>query len=331
MSRGALTESGREWEEGEIWRKILLGWSRRARVSRMAWRGAHNPLAMGYSTIMASVRDGVAVITLNRPEKLNALSMGPGGTRSELLAALADADADDRVGAILVRAEGRAFCAGGDLAGAETTETPFDEYLFNQDVLSFHNGIRATRKPIVAAVQGLCLGAGLGMLVQFDLVVAADDSRFGLVEGRIGHPGATELVPVIGAQWAKFLILSGELIDAATAREIGLVLATVEPARLDSRAFDLAGRIASLPRESTQLNKASITLMEDVMGRFAGRIAGRAGDVSTKGQAAHARAPDGRTFAEILASEGVEGMKQAREAQFRGAWLEPKRARKPQE
>lgn len=278
---------------------------------------------MAFQHILYEVRDGVAVVTLNRPEKLNALDIGPGGSRDEIVAALAMADGDDAVGAVLLAANGRAFCAGGDLAGAPETETPFDEYRFNQDVLGFHNAVHATRKPVVAAVNGLCLGAGLGMLVQCDLIVAADDARFGLVEGRIGHPGASELVPVIGPQWTKFLILTGELIDAATARDIGLVLAVVPAEELRTRAFDLACRIARLPRESTELNKACIDAMSDVMGRAAGRIAGRAFDVTTKGQAAHATARDGRTFADILKEGGIEGMKQARDMQFSGSWLKP--------
>ncbi|MBD8561808.1 enoyl-CoA hydratase/isomerase family protein [Pseudomonas fluorescens] len=277
-----------------------------------------------YQHIRYEVLNGVAHITLSRPDKLNALGMGPGSSRTEIAAALSEADRDDQVGAILLCAEGRAFCAGGDLSGLPPTETPLEEHLFNEEILRFYATFRALHKPVVAAVNGLCLGAGLGMLVQCDLVVAADDARFGLIEGRIGHPGASELVPVIGAQWAKFLILTGELIDAETAREIGLVFSVVPVLTLDARAADLAERIARLPREGVLLNKACIDAMTDVMGRSAGRLVGRAIDTTTKGMGRFALAPDGRTFEEILRSEGVAGIKQARDAQFKGSWLEPR-------
>ena len=132
------------------------------------------------------------------------------------------------------------------------------------------------------------------------------------------------MVPIIGAQWAKFLILTGELIDAERARDIGLVLAVVPAAHLDARASDLAERIARLPREATLLNKACIDAMNDVMGRTSGRLVGRAIDTSTVAMAKFAQAPDGRTFEDILRAEGMEGVKKARDEQFKGGWLEPK-------
>ena len=277
-----------------------------------------------YSHLRYEVRAGVAYIKLDRPDKLNALGLGPGSSRAEIAAALCEADRNEQVGAVILCAEGRAFCAGGDLSGAPPTETPLDEHLFNEEILRFYSAFRAMHKPVIAAVNGLCLGAGLGMLVQCDFVIAADDARFGLIEGRIGQPGASELVPFIGPQWAKFLILTGELIDADTAKEIGLVLTIVPAAKLSERVSDLAERIARLPRDGVLLNKACIDAMTDVMGRTAGRLVGRAIDVTTKGMGRFAKAPDGRFFAEILRSDGVEGVKKARDTQFKGAWLEPR-------
>lgn len=265
------------------------------------------------------------MITLARPDKLNVLGMGPGSTRDEIARALGCADSDSAIGAVLLVAEGDAFCAGGDLTGVAPATTPLDEHVFGEQILAFFAAFRAMHKPVIAGVHGLCLGAGLGMLAQCDLVIAADSARFGLIEGRIGHPGASELVPVIGAQWAKFLILTGELIDSATAASIGLVL-TVEPAdELQERVFDLARRIAALPPEGVLLNKASIDAMTDVMGRLSGRLVGRAIDVTTKGMAKYAKAPDGRTFDEIMRGEGLSGLKAARDKQFTGSWLRRKK------
>ncbi len=275
----------------------------------------------GYAHVAYHVQDGVAHVRLNRPDKLNVLGFGPDGSRAEILAALQRADADPSVGAILVSAEGREFCAGGDLTGAPPTDTPYDVAEMVAEIDRFHAGIRAVRKPVVAAVHGLCLGAGLGMLAQFDLVVAAEDARFGLVEGRIGHPGATELVPLIGPAWAKFLILTGELVGAPVAERIGLVLAVVAPDALSVRAGDLATRIAATPREAAILNKAAVNATADAMGRADGRAAGRTRDMVTVSNARYAEAPDGRRFADILATEGVTGLKAARDSQFTGSWL----------
>ena len=277
---------------------------------------------MNLQHVLFEKNAGVAHITLNRPDKLNALGIGPGSSRDEIAKCLADADADPAIGAVLISANGRAFCAGGDLTGAPKTETVLDEHLFSEELVHFYAAIRDMHKPVIAAVHGLCLGAGLGFMAQCDLVIAADDARFGLIEGRIGHPGATEIVPLVGAAWAKFMMLTGELISADRAADIGLVLLTVPAAVLLDRALDLATRIASLPRESVLLNKAGIDRMTDAMGRANGRTVGRLHDTMTKAMASHARAPDGRTFDEILKSEGIEGVKRGRDAQFKGSWLD---------
>lgn len=276
---------------------------------------------MSFTHITFDVRDGVGHLVLNRPDKLNTLGFGPGSSREEIAQAIARADADEAVGAILISAAGRAFCAGGDLGGIAATDTPLSNHLLNEEILRFQAAIRTAHKPVLAAVNGLCLGTALGFIAQCDIVIAGDDARFGLIEGRIGHPGASDLVPVIGPAWTKFLIMTGELIDARRAAEIGLVL-TVEPAAdLLARATDLAWRIARLPREGVLLNKVAINNVAEVTGRAAGRLVGRAHDAITKSMSSAARAPDGRTFEDILKAEGMDGLKRAREAQFRGSWL----------
>jgi enoyl-CoA hydratase/carnithine racemase len=280
-----------------------------------------------YSNILYSVANGVAHIVLNRPERLNALDFGPGSAREEILAALSDADGDGDVGAILLRGAGRAFCAGGHLqkgaekGRAEETPTVFDEHLFNEMVMRFNTGVRTTRKPVIAAVHGLCLGTAMSFVAQCDFVLAADDARFGLIEGRIGHPGASELVPVIGPAWAKFLILTGEMIDAKRARDMGLVLFVLKADELVARATDLAARIARMPRESAILNKVSINNMAEASGRAAGRLVGRSYDAMTKAMSWLAAAPDGRLFADIIRNEGIEEMKRARAQQYDKPWL----------
>lgn len=281
-----------------------------------------------FQHILYQVEDGVATITLNRPDKLNTLGIGHGSSRDEIGQALVRANADRDVGCVLLNANGRAFCAGGDLGGSRSEpaeETVLDNHLFNAAILNFFSTFKAMHKPVIAAVHGLCIGSALGMLAQCDLVVASDDARFGLIEGRIGQPGASELVPLIGAQWTKFLILTGELIDAYRAAEIGLIL-TVEPADvLQERCRALAVRIARMPRDGVLLNKACIDNVAEASGRYLGRMVGRPFDAMTKTMAQTARAPDGRRFADILKSEGMGGLKKARNQQYQEPWLQARK------
>jgi enoyl-CoA hydratase/carnithine racemase len=265
---------------------------------------------------------GVAVITLDRPEQLNPISARPGGTRDQILGALEDAEGDPAIGCVLLRGAGKAFSAGGDLSGNARRETAYDHEAFLATAESFHRRLRDANLPIVAAVHGYCLGAALALVASCDIVIAAESARFGIPEGRIGLIGAAPLVPLVGRQWAKFLVLSGEHIDAERAREIGLVL-TVEPdADLFDRALDLAARLARLPREALLLNKRAVDAVADASGDAAGRVAGAGRDAITLANSGRATAPDGRTFRDILDSEGMDGMKRARAAQYETPWLQ---------
>jgi len=280
------------------------------------------------SKLQYSVDDGVAHLVLDRPERLNALDFGPGSLREQVLEALAEADRNDAVGAIVIRGAGRAFCAGGDLdlvveGTATRPPTIDDERRFMEMVADFDERVRRTSTPVIAAVHGLCLGTAVSLIAQCDVVVATEDARFGLIEGRIGHPGVAELVPIVGVSWAKFLILTGEIIDARLAQQIGLVLAVVEPDELTDRVTDLAGRIARMPRDAVITNKATVNAVAEAGGRAAGRITGLPYEVITRAGSWMATAPDGRRFADILRESGIEEMKRARDQQYRDPWLRP--------
>ena len=209
--------------------------------------------------ILYRVESGVAHVVLNRPEKLNALGMGPGSNRVELAEAIEQADADPEVGAILVSAAGPRVLRGRR-HGRRTADfqSPFGNKAFVDELDAVRARIRRVSKPSVAAVHGLVLGSGVGLTALFDFVIAAEGTRFGLIEGRVGHPGATEIVPLVGAAWAKYLMLTGEIIDARRAAAIGLILEVEEPDELLARCADLAERLARMPRAAVILNKASI-------------------------------------------------------------------------
>jgi enoyl-CoA hydratase/carnithine racemase len=265
--------------------------------------------------------NGVASITLDRPNKLNAISARAGGTRDQIIWALSNAESDPDVGSVLLSGAGRGFSSGGDLSGNARRQTAFEHQAFLENAEAFHRRLRDARLPVVVAVHGVCFGAALSMVVACDFVIAAESARFSLPEGRIGLVGATALVPVVGRQWSKFLMLTGEEIGADRAREIGLVL-TVEPDdQLMDRARDLAGRLARLPKEAVLLNKRALDAVADAAGDAAGRVAAQAADAVTLANSGRATAPDGRSFREIIDNEGMSGIKDAQAAQYDAAWL----------
>jgi enoyl-CoA hydratase/carnithine racemase len=259
----------------------------------------------------------VGVITLNRPEMLNAISGRAGGTRDQVVFALGLAEDDVEVGAVVLRGAGRAFCAGGDLTGNARRDRSIDDLHFAESA----DRLSRSRVPVIAAVHGHCLGAGLLLAAACDFVIAAEGASFGFPEGRLGLIGASALVPVVGRQWAKFLTLTGESITASTAREIGLVLTVERDDVVYDRALDLAARIARMPRHGVELNRRAIDAVADASGESAARITALAHDTITLSMAAHATAPDGRTFRSIIESEGMSGLKSARTAQYTDPWL----------
>lgn len=276
---------------------------------------------MEFDHLRFEVRARVAHITLDRPDKRNAISAAPGGTRDQLRDALTVAAANPEVGSVLLRGAGRAFSAGGDLTGNPRRETKAEQLAFVTASETFHAAVRACPLPTVAAVRGFCLGAGLTLATSCDFVVAAESATFGMPEGRIGLIGASALVPLIGRQWAKFLIMTGETLTAAQARDIGLVLAVVGDDDFEARTVDLAERLARMPRTAMELNKRAIDAFADAAGDAAGRQAALAHDAVTLARAGEATAPDGRGFQAILRQEGLPAMLAARAQQYTAGWL----------
>jgi len=190
--------------------------------------------------------DGVALVTLNRPEALNALD-------AELLRQLVDAlaalDADDACRAIVVTGAGdRAFAAGADIKEMAAA-TPVS--LTTANTFARWERIRAVRTPLIAAVRGYALGGGNELAMACDLVVAGEDAQFGQPEIRIGvMPGAggtQRLTRAIGKARAMDLILTGRSIDAREAERLGLVSRVVPAEETLDAALELAATIASMP------------------------------------------------------------------------------------
>ena len=221
---------------------------------------------MSYENVIYEKDGHVASITLNRPDKLNALSEG---LVSDIVAAVEEASADNEVRAVILKAAGRAFSAGYDISpGAE----PWDEDLGTK-FLAFRVNtnqwlkIWNSPKPIVAQVHGYCLAGGTDLALSCDIVVAAEDATFGLPDVRGIESVQNHMWTFLaGPQWAKRMMFTGDPIDGKTAERIGLVLNAVPPEGLEAEVKRLAGRIANVPLELLMPHKSLINKVMDLMG-----------------------------------------------------------------
>ncbi len=213
-------------------------------------------------SVVTHLADGVLEIRLNRPDRLNALTME---LTQQLLAAMRQANRDDAVRVILLSGEGRAFCAGKDRddpAGPELVAVL-------QDLArALMNG----PKPVVAAVQGWAVGAGLEILLSCDIVVAARTARFMLPEinmGLFGTGGVAALLPrQVGLARAKGALMLGEEFSAAQAEQWGLIWSLVDDEQLQAEARRIAAKLAGCKPQIMGRLKAS--LHEEAIGELDG-------------------------------------------------------------
>jgi enoyl-CoA hydratase len=207
--------------------------------------------------------EGVALVTLERPEVLNALSFD---LLDALANALADLDADPACRAIVITGSGeRAFAAGADIREL-ARQTPVT--LFADDRFSVWERIGRTRKPVIAAVRGFALGGGCELALSCDLIVAGEDARFGQPEINLGvMPGAggtQRLTRAIGRARSMDLVLTGRTITAREAEAMGLVSRVVPAGETLAAAMDLARTIAAQPPVAILAAKEAVRLAEEL-------------------------------------------------------------------
>lgn len=220
------------------------------------------------SEILTEVRDRVATLTLNRPEKMNALSPA---LIEKSIAALKEWSRDAEIGAIVVTGAGRAFCAGGDVSAMAREG---DDRTLEQRV----DGLREAQelswllynmpKVTIAAVNGAAVGAGLGVALACDVRIAASGAKFGTAYAKVGFGGdfgtTWLLARYAGAPKAKEMFFLAENIDAAEAERIGLVNRVVEGEKLMAEVSAIAARIAHGPLTSYRYMKANVNLAASV-------------------------------------------------------------------
>src|SRR5436190_10141077 len=212
-------------------------------------------------------RDAVALLTLNRPEKLNAWTPTMAVEQAK---AIEEANADPKVGAIVMTGAGRGFCAGADMEA--TFKSRLDGVDPGEDTQSGSGGMPATldwvgllrkSKPLVAAVNGAAVGIGMTMILPFDVIVASEKAKFGMLFIKVGlvpeHASTHFLVERVGFGKASEMCLSGRLYGGAEAAACGLADRVVEPEKLLEVASELAREIATNPDPQLRMTKALLT------------------------------------------------------------------------
>ena len=211
---------------------------------------------MAYQTILVERDARVGVITLNRPEALNALNSA---VMHDVTTAAAEFDADPGIGAIIITGSPKAFAAGADIK--EMSHLAFSE-VFDADFFAPWATLAAVRTPTIAAVAGHALGGGCELAMMCDVLIAADTAKFGQPEIKLGvlpgMGGSQRLTRAIGKAKAMDLILTGRTIDAAEAERSGLVSRVVPADDLLTEAKAVATTIAAMSRPAARMAKEAV-------------------------------------------------------------------------
>jgi enoyl-CoA hydratase len=228
-----------------------------------------------YSNILVERRDAVGIVTLNRPQALNALNAG---LIAELGAAFDDLESDPAIGAIVLTGNDKAFAAGADIK--EMAGKTYMQAYAEDFITRGWERVGQCRKPVVAAVAGFALGGGCEVAMMCDIVIAGENARFGQPEIQLGTmPGAggTQRLPrFIGKAKAMDLCLTGRMMDAVEAERAGLVSRIVAADKVLDEAIAVAERISQMSRPIAMMVKESVnrafetTLAEGV--RFERRL-----------------------------------------------------------
>ena len=211
---------------------------------------------MDLKVVLYEKKDGVAIITMNYQERLNALS---NQLRTDLAAAYDEALNDKEIGALILTGAGRAFCAGADISGFKFDTQSIRKFM--RDVMSFLASLEKYPKPVIAAVNGLALGGGLEIAISCDVVVASDKARFGVPEAAIGlAPGFAilRLHQIVGRAKSKELAMTCDQISAEEALSIGLINKVVPHEKLIDASMEMAQKIISKAPVAIEVIKASV-------------------------------------------------------------------------
>ncbi len=229
---------------------------------------------MEFEAVKYEVKDNIARITMNRPEKMNALSHA---LWDDLLAAFDEAENDPEVRVVILCGSGRAFCSGWDLKGSYYITGPVgQEQWTTSNALSTLRAIseRYLRimnipKPVIAQVHGYCLAAGCYLEMLCDMAIAAEDAVLGHPVGRGGVDSMPLWITYLGARKAKELLMTQQVIDGKEAARIGLVNRAVPADKLEEEVWKLAQTLADVSPDAIAVQKEAFNTHAEIMGRSA--------------------------------------------------------------
>jgi enoyl-CoA hydratase len=266
------------------------------------------------TTLRTETADGVRSIVLTRAAEYNTITPA---LRDELAAAIDEAEADDDVRVVLLRAEGPAFCAGYGLdwsTEAQSQERQWDsvrDYRMISRFVDTYMKLWYCAKPTVAAVQGWCIAGGTDMVLCADIVIAGEGASFGYPPSRVwGTPTTAMWVYRLGLEKAKRYLLTGDEIPAPEAAQAGLILEAVPDGELQEHAMAFARRMAQVPTTQLVMLKLLCNQTAENMGMASSRLAGSLFD----GIARHTK--EGYAFQQQAAAEGFRAAVLARDEPF---------------
>jgi enoyl-CoA hydratase len=277
-----------------------------------------SPASTEFRSLRYASIDRKAYITLNRPERLNAID---GDMPREIREAVELANDDPEVHVIILGGEGRSFCAGYDLKAYAETGTgtqgavwdPIKDYRFMKRNTDDFTSLFRSLKPTICKVQGHAVAGGSDIALCCDLVVMADDARIGYMPARVwGCPTTAMWVYRLGAEKAKRMLLTGDTIDGRQAADWGLVLESVPSDELDARVEELADRMAGVPVNQLVMQKLMVNQAYDNMGLHGTQILATVFDGITR------HSPEGRWFQQLAADEGFHSAVEWRDS---GRWI----------
>ncbi len=223
---------------------------------------------MGYEYIIYEKEEGVATITLNRPERLNALGVQ---NVDELTAVIEEIATDDEVKAVILTGNGRGFCTGADLAGPGSPLLKKERHIRVKPLAGYGKlflCIKNLEKPVIAAVNGIAAGAGFSLAMICDIRIASENAGFSSIFVKIGAAPDTclcyTLPRVVGKAKALEMMFTGDTVEAKEAKELGIVSKVVPVDQLLAEAKELAGRIAKGPSLAIDITKKLVNAAEEI-------------------------------------------------------------------
>jgi enoyl-CoA hydratase len=260
---------------------------------------------MSEQTLLYEVQDRIARITFNRPDRLNAIIDSTG---RELREAVQRANGDDDVHVIVLQGAGRAFCAGYDLKDYAEGSSPWNQEMPWDPIIDYRMmkqntddffSLWRSHKPTIAKVHGYAVAGGSDIALCCDFLLMAEDARIGYPPARVwGCPTTAMWVYRLGAQLAKRMLFTGDLVDGREARSIGLALDAVPEADLEARVMQLARRMAGVPKNQLMMQKLMINQAYDNMGLANTQMIATLFDGITR------HSPEGVWFREHAAAHG---------------------------